>query len=166
MCIQFFRPRATGRIEFSARLLLSSKFGVFQEAREFLPQRERVLAGLAECTGGQCNGLCCFDLATDIVQRGLGSFLTQEHGAPCSPFLCGELLRRRQTVRPSAPPSELQPGLVDLAAPPRKTVFSHEPNKRHVPFLARRSGHRPYSRQFENAFELSQESFGFIAPAA
>ena len=27
MCIQFFRPSATGRIEFSARLLLSSSSG-------------------------------------------------------------------------------------------------------------------------------------------
>jgi hypothetical protein len=31
--------------------------------------------------------------------------------------------REAQTDRPSAPQSELQPGLVDLAAPPRKTVF-------------------------------------------
>jgi hypothetical protein len=70
------------------------------------------------------------------------------HGAPQHSALCGELRRQRQTVRPSAPQSELQPGLVDLTAPPRKTVFWHEPNKRHVPFSSRRSGHKPRNRQF------------------
>jgi hypothetical protein len=30
---------------------------------------ERVLAGLAECAGGQCNGLRCLDLAADIIEK-------------------------------------------------------------------------------------------------
>src|ERR1700747_576468 len=37
--------------------------------------------------------------------------------------------------------SKLQPGLGELAAPPRRTVFLTEPNKRRVPFLSRQSGH-------------------------
>src|ERR1019366_1553939 len=53
------------------------KFRIFQESCKFPPQPERVLAGFAECAGGQCNGLCCLDLATDILQERLGSFLTQ-----------------------------------------------------------------------------------------
>jgi hypothetical protein len=36
MCIQFFRPRATGRIEFSARLLLSSSSGYSRNRVSFL----------------------------------------------------------------------------------------------------------------------------------
>src|SRR6266496_2133432 len=36
MCIQFFRPRATGRIEFSARLLLSSSSGYSTNLVSFL----------------------------------------------------------------------------------------------------------------------------------
>jgi serine/threonine protein kinase len=32
-----------------------------------------------------------------------------------------------RTVRPSEPQSGLRPGPVDLAAPPRRTVFWHEP---------------------------------------
>src|ERR1039458_2197758 len=53
------------------------QFGIFQKPCKFPPQRERVSAGLAECTGGQCHRLCCLDLATDIIQERLGSFLTQ-----------------------------------------------------------------------------------------
>ena len=59
------------------KVIAQLKFRIFQESRKFPPQRERVLAGLAECTGGQCNGLCYLDLAADIVQERLGSFLTQ-----------------------------------------------------------------------------------------
>jgi hypothetical protein len=76
MWIQFFRPRATGRIEFSARLLLNSSSG-FQESGKFLPKRESVVAGFAKYTGGQCNGLCCLDLAKDIIQERFGFVLTQ-----------------------------------------------------------------------------------------
>src|SRR5712691_8219229 len=59
------------------KVIAQLKLRIFKEARKFPPQCERVLAGLAECTGGQCNGPCCFDLATDIIQKRLGSFLTQ-----------------------------------------------------------------------------------------
>ena len=47
------------------------QFGIFQEPCKFPPQRERVLAGLAERTGGQWHGLCGLDLATDIIQQRL-----------------------------------------------------------------------------------------------
>ena len=57
------------------------KFRIFQESGKFPPQCDRVSTGFAECTGRQCNGLCCLDLATDIVQKRLGSFLTQTHDA-------------------------------------------------------------------------------------
>src|SRR5208283_6041152 len=60
-----------------SKVIAQLKFWIFQKSCKFLPQRERVLAGLAECTGGQCNELCCLDLATDITQQRLGSFLTQ-----------------------------------------------------------------------------------------
>src|SRR5450631_4450552 len=58
------------------------------------------------------------------------------YDAPQQSALCGELLHRRQTVRPSEPQSGLQPDLSDLAALLRKTVFLHETNKRQVPFSA------------------------------
>jgi hypothetical protein len=45
--ILFLRPRATGRIEFSARLLLL-QFRIFQEARELVPQGKHVVAGLTK----------------------------------------------------------------------------------------------------------------------
>jgi hypothetical protein len=48
MWIQFFRPIATGRMEFSARLLLQLQFGIFQEARQLVPQGEGVVAGLGQ----------------------------------------------------------------------------------------------------------------------
>jgi hypothetical protein len=78
MWIQFLRPSATGRIEFSARLVLSSKFGILQEVHELFPKRQRVLASLAECARSQCNGLRSFDLAPDITQETLGFFLTPD----------------------------------------------------------------------------------------
>ena len=59
------------------KVIAQFKFGIFQESCKFRPKCERVLAGLAERTGGQCKGLRCFDLATDIIQKMPGSFLTQ-----------------------------------------------------------------------------------------
>src|SRR5260370_42538070 len=75
-------------------------------------------------------------------------FPDAEHDAQWDQLICGELRRRRQTARPSAPQSGLQPDLGDLAALLRKTVFLHETNKRHVPFSAHRSGHTLHSRRF------------------
>src|ERR1039458_8105232 len=49
------------------KVIAQLKFRIFEESCKFPPQRERVLAGLAECTGGQRHGLCCLDLATDII---------------------------------------------------------------------------------------------------
>jgi len=51
--IQFLRPSATGRMEFSARLFAELKFRVFQEAREFRPKRQRVVRGFGQSAGGQ-----------------------------------------------------------------------------------------------------------------
>src|SRR2546430_10200079 len=48
-------------------------------------------------------------------------FPDAEHDAQWDQLLGGELRRRQQTTRPSAPQSELQSGLVDLAAPPRRS---------------------------------------------
>ena len=59
------------------KVIAQLQFRIFQESCKFPPQGERVLAGLAECTGGQCFGLCCLDLAPNIVQQRLGSSLTQ-----------------------------------------------------------------------------------------
>src|SRR5664280_2033830 len=59
------------------KVIAQLKFRVFQETCEFSPQCERVLAGLAECTGGQRHGLCCLDLSPEIVQERFGSCLTQ-----------------------------------------------------------------------------------------
>src|SRR5664279_1791239 len=63
-------------------------------------------------------------------------FPDAEHGARQHSGPCGELRRRRRTVRLSAPQSELPPGLGDSVAPLRKTVFLHETSKRHAPFSA------------------------------
>ena len=54
------------------------KFRILQEAGELLPKSERVLAGLAECAGRQCNGLRCLDLAVDIIEKRFGCFLTPD----------------------------------------------------------------------------------------
>ena len=58
-------------MEFSARLLLSS---IFQKSSKFNPKRERLMASLAECAGRQCNGVCCLDFATNLVEKRLGHF--------------------------------------------------------------------------------------------
>ena len=36
------------------------------------------MASLAECAGGQCNRLCCGDLAADLIQERLGCSLTPD----------------------------------------------------------------------------------------
>src|ERR1035437_588946 len=58
------------------QVIAQLQFRIFQESCKFPPQCERVLAGLAESTGGQCNRLCCLDLATDLIQQRLCSFLS------------------------------------------------------------------------------------------
>ncbi len=45
------------------------QFGIFQEAGELLPQCERVMASLAKCAGGQCNGLRCLDFVADSIDK-------------------------------------------------------------------------------------------------
>ena len=68
MWIQFFRPRATGRIEFSARLLLNSSSGYSRNRVSFLHGVSAYWQALLS-TRGQCNGLCCLDLVTEIIQQ-------------------------------------------------------------------------------------------------
>ncbi len=57
------------------QVIAQFKFRIFQESCKFPPRCEQVLAGLAEYTGGQCNGLCCLDLVTDIIQQS-GSWIS------------------------------------------------------------------------------------------
>src|ERR1700686_4049195 len=58
------------------KVIAQLKFRIFQKSCKFPPKRERVLASLAECAGRQCNGLRCLDLATNIIEKRLGCFLT------------------------------------------------------------------------------------------
>lgn len=58
-----------GRIEFSAKVIAQLQFRIFQEPREFLPERERVVAGFGQCTTGQYRGACRFDLFPNPVQQ-------------------------------------------------------------------------------------------------
>jgi hypothetical protein len=58
------------------KVIAQLKFRIFQKSRKFPPKRERVLASVAECAGRQCNGLRCLDLATNIIEKRLGCFLT------------------------------------------------------------------------------------------
>src|SRR6516164_4885635 len=71
---------------------------------------------LAEGAGGQCNGLRCLDLCYGYYPGEAWFFPDDEHGAPQCRELCSELRSRRQITHPSTPRSELQLGLVDLAA--------------------------------------------------
>jgi hypothetical protein len=54
------------------KVIAQLKFRIFQESRKLPPQCESVLAGLAECTGGQSDGLRCIDLATVVFDFRLG----------------------------------------------------------------------------------------------
>ena len=107
-------------MEFSARLVLSSNSGYSKKRVSFFQSVSAYWHALLSALEGN---------ATDCAAS-------------------GELPHRRQTVRPSEPQSGLRPGLVDLAAPPRRTVFWHEPNKRRVPFPTHRFGRRPNIRRF------------------
>jgi len=59
------------------QVIAQFKFWIFQESGKFLPKRESVVAGVAECAGGQCAGLRCFDPLADLVHERFGYFLTQ-----------------------------------------------------------------------------------------
>jgi len=58
------------------KVIAQLKSRIFQKSWKFPPECQRVLASLAECAGRQCNGLRCLDLATNIVEKRLGCFLT------------------------------------------------------------------------------------------
>src|ERR1039457_3903007 len=58
------------------QVIAQLKFRILQKSCKFPPKRERGLASLAECAGRQCNGLRCVDLATNIIEKRLGCFLT------------------------------------------------------------------------------------------
>ncbi len=103
-------------------IIAQFKFRMFQEAREFLPQCERVLAGFAECAGGQCNGLRSFDPHTDFIEERLRSFLASDMARRNTQrFATSFGVDGKQLVHP--PRSEWQRDLGDLVAPPRRTVF-------------------------------------------
>ncbi len=103
------------------QVIAQLKFWIFQESCKFSPQCERVLAGLAQCTGKQCNGLRCFDPPADLIKERRGCFLTPNMARRNSQSSAASF-SRKQFVH-SRPQSKLQPGLGDLAAPPRKTAF-------------------------------------------
>ena len=50
------------------QVIAQLKFWIFQKSCKFPPKRERVLASLAECAGGQCDGLRRFDPHTDLIE--------------------------------------------------------------------------------------------------
>ena len=108
MWIQFFRPRATGRMEFSARLLLSSSSGYSRNRVSFLQSVsaywQALLSALEGNTTDALPRSCC-----EYHREEALLFPDAEHGAPHGLALYGELPRQPQTVRPSAPQSELQP---------------------------------------------------------
>ena len=139
-----------GRMEFSARLVLTSNSGYSKKRVSFFHSasayRHALLSALEAkqrtALPRSCRG---------YHREEFSPFPDPGCGAPQLSSLCGELPHRSQTVRPSEPQSGLQPGLGDLAEPLRKTVFWHETNKRHVPFLAHRLGHRFIEPRFKCA---------------
>src|ERR1700730_149535 len=71
MWIHFFRPKGTGRIEFSssqARLLLNSSRYIPKGGSAF-PRVERVVASFGQRIGGQDLGQCRFHLLVDHIQQ-------------------------------------------------------------------------------------------------
>jgi len=66
------RPRATGRMEFSARLVPSSNSGYSKKRVSFFHKCERVPAGLAQCAGRQCNGLRCIQALSGVCPAHIG----------------------------------------------------------------------------------------------
>src|SRR5271157_6091422 len=64
MCNQFFRPRATGRIEFSARLLLNSSSGYSRNCVSFLQSVSAYWQALLSALEGNAT-----DCAASILLR-------------------------------------------------------------------------------------------------
>jgi len=77
MCIQFLRPRATGRIEFSARLLLSSSSGYSRNLVSFLHTVSAYRQALLSALDGKAMDCAASILLRISSRRGLSSFLTQ-----------------------------------------------------------------------------------------
>jgi hypothetical protein len=71
MCIQFFRPRATGRIEFSARLLLSSHSGYSRNRVGFLHSVSAYWQALLSALEGNASDCAASILLRISSSRGL-----------------------------------------------------------------------------------------------
>ena len=71
MCIQFFRPRATGRIEFSARLLLSSSSGYSRNRVSFLHSVSAYWQALLSALEGNATDCAASILLRISSSRGL-----------------------------------------------------------------------------------------------
>jgi len=126
--IQFRRPRATGRIEFSARLLLNSNFG-YSRKRVSLFQRVSVqLQALASAPSKQCRGAGDFDLLLDHTQLRSRLLADAEHGGPIqtrltlAPAHSSDVRRcahqNRAALRSAVRPAIQRPARKSVAAPP------------------------------------------------
>src|ERR1017187_7069637 len=73
--IQFFRPRATGRIE--RQVVAQFQLGMLQEARELPPERKCVVRRLAQRAGRQGCVASCLGLHADYLQQWLGPLQPQ-----------------------------------------------------------------------------------------
>jgi hypothetical protein len=89
------RPNATGRIEFFRQVVTQLQFRVFQEARELLPLRKRVVRRLTQRTRRQGSVASCLDFPADDLHQGLCSLQAQHVTRGVI-----ELLRTRQGVDP------------------------------------------------------------------
>jgi len=72
MCIQFFQPRATGRIEFSARLLLSSSSGYSRNRVSYLHTMSAYWQALLSALEGNATDCAASILLRISFKRGLG----------------------------------------------------------------------------------------------
>src|SRR5208283_4115542 len=71
MCNQFFRPRATGRIEFSARLVLSSSSGYSRNRVSFLQSVSAYWQALLNALEGNAMDCAVSILLRILSRRGL-----------------------------------------------------------------------------------------------
>jgi hypothetical protein len=71
MCIQFFRPRATGRIEFSARLLLNSSSGYSRNRVSFFQSVSAYWHALLSALEGNATDRAASILLRISSRRGL-----------------------------------------------------------------------------------------------
>ena len=117
MCNQFFRPRTTGRVAFSARLVLSSNSGYSKKRVSFFHTASVYWHALLRTLEGKAADCALVADDSELVRHGIGRLLERHQDWK----VCGEAVDGQEAIEKA---HQLAPDVVvlDFAMPIRNGV--------------------------------------------